>query len=88
MDFSQFYSGEYLWVLQILFRNFGGTIALITGIYERLVHSISTINFTFIKNHYLKRRFKGFLKKDYSMKLTLNFHTVIMQYWTFNVDIS
>ena len=27
----------------------GGTIALITGIYERLVHSISTINFTFIK---------------------------------------
>ncbi|MCK9150692.1 DUF368 domain-containing protein [Methanobacterium alcaliphilum] len=27
----------------------GGTIALITGIYERLVHSISKINFGFIK---------------------------------------
>ncbi|MGN1362862.1 MAG: DUF368 domain-containing protein [Methanobrevibacter sp.] len=27
----------------------GGTIALITGIYERLVHAISSINFTFIK---------------------------------------
>lgn len=27
----------------------GGTIALITGIYERLVHAISSINFTFVK---------------------------------------
>lgn len=37
----------------------GGTIALITGIYERLVHAISSINFTFVKP-LLKGDFKGF----------------------------
>ena len=40
----------------------GGTIALITGIYERLVHSISTINFTFIKP-LLKGDLKGFKER-------------------------
>lgn len=35
----------------------GGTIALITGIYERLVHSISKINFQFLKP-LLKGRFR------------------------------
>ena len=37
----------------------GGTIALITGIYERLIYSISKINFKFIKP-LLKLDFKGF----------------------------
>ena len=37
----------------------GGTIALITGIYEHLVHAISKINFTFIKP-LVKGDFKGF----------------------------
>ena len=40
----------------------GGTIALITGIYERLVHAISSINFTFIKP-LLKGDFTGFKEK-------------------------
>ena len=37
----------------------GGTIALITGIYERLVYSISKINFKFLKP-LVKADFKGF----------------------------
>lgn len=40
----------------------GGTIALITGIYERLVHGISRINFTFIKP-LIKGDFKGFKER-------------------------
>lgn len=40
----------------------GGTIALITGIYERLVHAIGKINFTFIKP-LLKGNFSEFKKK-------------------------
>ncbi|WP_067260472.1 DUF368 domain-containing protein [Methanobrevibacter cuticularis] len=40
----------------------GGTIALITGIYERLVHSIGKINFTFIKP-LLKGNFSEFKMK-------------------------
>ena len=40
----------------------GGTIALITGIYERLIHAISSIKFGFIKP-LLKRDFKGFKNK-------------------------
>jgi putative membrane protein len=40
----------------------GGTIALITGIYERLVHGISKINFTFVKP-LLKGDFKEFKSK-------------------------
>ncbi len=40
----------------------GGTIALITGIYERLVHAISSINFTFLKP-LLKGDFAGFKEK-------------------------
>ena len=37
----------------------GGTIALITGIYERLINGISNIHFSFIK-YLLKRNFKEF----------------------------
>lgn len=40
----------------------GGTIALITGIYERLVYSISKISFTFLKP-LVKCNFKGFKEK-------------------------
>ncbi len=40
----------------------GGTIALITGIYERLVHSISKISFTFLKPLF-KCDFNGFKEK-------------------------
>lgn len=40
----------------------GGTIALITGIYERLVHAISSIKFGFIKP-LLKLDFSGFKTK-------------------------
>lgn len=51
--FSIFIRGILMGSADIVPGVSGGTIALITGIYERLVHSISTINFTFI-NHYLK----------------------------------
>jgi putative membrane protein len=40
----------------------GGTIALITGIYERLIYSISKINFKFIKPLF-KLDFKGFWRE-------------------------
>lgn len=40
----------------------GGTIALITGIYERLVKGISRINFTFLKPLF-KGDFKGFKER-------------------------
>ena len=40
----------------------GGTIALITGIYERLIHAISCIKFGFLKP-LLKADFKGFKDK-------------------------
>lgn len=40
----------------------GGTIALITGIYEHLVHAISKINFRFLKP-LVKGDFKGFIDK-------------------------
>ena len=40
----------------------GGTIALITGIYERLIYSISKINFKFIKP-LVKLDFKGFWRE-------------------------
>lgn len=40
----------------------GGTIALITGIYERLVHAISSINFTFMKP-LVKGDFSGFKER-------------------------
>lgn len=36
----------------------GGTIALITGIYERLVHAISSVDLRFI-SHFIKRDFDG-----------------------------
>ena len=39
----------------------GGTIALITGIYERLVHAISSIDLRFI-SHFIKRDFDGVKK--------------------------
>lgn len=40
----------------------GGTIALITGIYERLIHAISSIKFSFLKP-LLKLDFGGFKEK-------------------------
>ncbi len=40
----------------------GGTITLITGIYEHLVHSISKISFTFLKP-LVKLDFKGFKER-------------------------
>ncbi|MBU4534299.1 MAG: DUF368 domain-containing protein [Euryarchaeota archaeon] len=49
----------------------GGTIALITGIYERLVHSISKINFKFVKP-FLKGdivQAKVILKKEVDFQL-------------------
>lgn len=49
----------------------GGTIALITGIYERLVHAISKINFKFVKP-FFKGNFKEswkILKKEVDFEL-------------------
>lgn len=46
----------------------GGTIALITGIYERLVYAIHSIDFKFILYF-----FKGFYKKEYFGKAKKNF---------------
>jgi len=44
-----FLRGLFMGTADIIPGVSGGTIALITGIYERLVHAISSINFTFIK---------------------------------------
>ncbi len=55
----------------------GGTIALITGIYEHLVHAISKINFTFIKPlvkgnlSEFKRRFKEEIDYKFFIPLIL-----------------
>jgi putative membrane protein len=49
----------------------GGTIALITGIYERLVHAISKINFKFVKP-FLKGQFReswSILKSEVDFQL-------------------
>jgi len=53
-----FLKGLLMGVAQIIPGVSGGTIALITGIYERLVHSISKIDFRFIPR-FLKGDFKG-----------------------------
>lgn len=47
--FFIFLRGIFMGFADIIPGVSGGTIALITGIYERLVHGISRINFTFIK---------------------------------------
>ena len=60
--FSIFIRGILMGSADIVPGVSGGTIALITGIYERLVHSISTINFTFIKP-LLKGDLKGFKER-------------------------
>ena len=54
----------------------GGTIALITGIYERLVHSISTINFTFIKP-LLKGDLKGFKERLLTLNFSYHYYAVL-----------
>ncbi len=56
--FLIFIRGLFMGTADIMPGVSGGTIALITGIYERLVHSISKINFKFIK---------PFLKGDMSL---------------------
>lgn len=60
--FSIFIRGILMGSADIVPGVSGGTVALITGIYERLVHSISTINFTFIKP-LLKGDLKGFKER-------------------------
>lgn len=47
--FAIFFRGLFMGTADIMPGVSGGTIALITGIYERLVHSISKINFQFLK---------------------------------------
>jgi len=55
--FAIFFRGLFMGTADIMPGVSGGTIALITGIYERLVHSISKINFQFLKP-LLKGRFR------------------------------
>lgn len=40
---------KVIWVQLMLFRISGGTIALITNIYERFINALKNINFTAIK---------------------------------------
>lgn len=47
--FAIFFRGLFMGTADVMPGVSGGTIALITGIYERLVHSISKINFKFLK---------------------------------------
>src|SRR3989338_7770127 len=52
----------------------GGTIALITGIYPRLIHGLSTIDFSFILSFFLGKFKEGFstIKKiDFNLFIPL-----------------
>jgi putative membrane protein len=53
-----FIKGLFMGTADIIPGVSGGTIALITGIYERLVHAISSIDLRFI-SHFIKRDFDG-----------------------------
>jgi putative membrane protein len=53
-----FVKGMFMGIADIIPGVSGGTIALITGIYERLVHSLSRINLRFIPR-FFKRDFDG-----------------------------
>jgi putative membrane protein len=57
-----FAKGLFMGIADIIPGVSGGTIALITGIYERLIHAISGIDLRFI-THFLKRDF-GEAKKN------------------------
>ncbi len=59
-----FLKGIFMGIADIIPGISGGTIALITGIYERLVHSISEIDFKFV-TYFLKGDFDG-AKKNIS----------------------
>lgn len=66
-----FFRGLFMGTADIMPGVSGGTIALITGIYERLVHAISKINFKFIKP-FLKGQFLeswSILKKEVDFEL-------------------
>ncbi len=69
---SIFLRGLFMGSADIIPGVSGGTIALITGIYERLVHSISKIKFGFLRpllnNGDLKRAFKA-LKEEVDFEL-------------------
>ena len=53
-----FFKGLFMGTADVIPGVSGGTIALITGIYERLVHAISSIDLGFI-SHFVKRDFDG-----------------------------
>ena len=53
-----FIKGLFMGTADIIPGVSGGTIALITGIYERLVHAISSVEFRFF-SHFIKRDFDG-----------------------------
>jgi putative membrane protein len=53
-----FIKGLFMGTADIVPGVSGGTIALITGIYERLVHAISSVDLRFI-SHFIKRDFDG-----------------------------
>jgi putative membrane protein len=53
-----FLKGLFMGTADIVPGVSGGTIALITGIYERLVHAISNVDLRFI-SHFIKRDFDG-----------------------------
>jgi putative membrane protein len=53
-----FLKGLFMGTADIVPGVSGGTIALITGIYERLVHAISSVDLRFI-SHFIKRDFDG-----------------------------
>ena len=46
---SVFFKGMIMGVTELIPGVSGGTIALLLGIYERLIRAISNINFTFFK---------------------------------------
>jgi len=62
-SFVLFLKGLLMGMADIIPGVSGGTMALITGIYERLIHSIRDIDFKFI-SYFLKRDFKA-AKKNF-----------------------
>jgi len=69
-----FLRGIFMGVADIIPGVSGGTIALITGIYERLVHAISDINSLLVKEFFsrnFRKAFKNIKKIDFALFIPL-----------------
>ena len=67
-SFLIFFKGILMGLADVIPGVSGGTIAFITGIYTHLIHSLSTIDFTFITLF-----FKGELKSSWTVIKKIDF---------------